>query len=92
MAKRVDANQPEIVEALRAVGASVQHIHEIGQGCPDILIGFRGINFVVEIKDGNRPPSRRKLTPDEQRWHDEWRGQKAIIKSVDEALELIGAI
>lgn len=92
MSKRVDANQPEIVKALRGVGASVLHLHTVGKGCPDILIGFRGQNIAAEIKDGSKPPSKRKLTPDEQEWHEAWRGQVAIIETVDDALRLIGAI
>lgn len=32
---RVDANQSEVVAALRAVGATVQHLHMVGGGCPD---------------------------------------------------------
>ena len=48
MPKSVDANQPEIVAALRAAGATVQHLHEVGQGCPDILAGFRGRNYLID--------------------------------------------
>jgi hypothetical protein len=92
MPKRTDRNQPEITRALRLAGASVEHLHEVGKGCADILVGFRGTNYVMEIKDWQQPPSRQRLTPDEQRWHATWQGQVAIIKSVDEALRLIGAI
>lgn len=38
-AAKVDKNQPEIVEALRAEGAVVQHLHAVGVGCPDLLVG-----------------------------------------------------
>ncbi len=91
-AARVDANQPEIVKDLRAIGATVQPLHQVGKGCPDLLVGFRGINHLLEVKDGDKPPSKRRLTPAEQRWHDEWRGQRAIVKNVDEAYKVIGAI
>lgn len=91
-AKRTDANQPDIVQALRQAGATVQHLHEVGKGCPDILIGFRGANYAAEIKDGSKAPSKRRLTPDEQEWHENWRGQVAIVETVDDALRLIGAI
>ena len=53
MPARVDANQPVIVAALRAIGATVQHLHAVGQGCPDILVGYDGVNFLMEIKDGD---------------------------------------
>lgn len=90
--KRVDANQPEIVARLREVGASVTPTHEIGRGFPDLAVGFRGITYLVEVKDGSKPPSKRRLTPDEQEWHETWRGQVAIIETVDDALRLIGVL
>jgi len=91
-AARVDANQREIVAALRAVGVSVQPLHTVGKGCPDLLCGVRGTNLLLEIKDGNKPPSARKLTPDEAAWHESWRGQVAIVESVDEAIAAAQAV
>lgn len=88
-AARIDSNQPQIVAALRELGASVLHLHTIGKGAPDILIGYQGKNALVELKDGDKPPSARKLTPDEQKFHAEWRGQVAIIESVEEAVAFI---
>ena len=90
-AARVDANQPEIVEALRGVGATVAHLHTLGNGVPDICAGYRGVNYLIEIKDGRKPPSRQKLTKDEAAFFGDWRGQVAIASSVDEALAIIGA-
>ena len=89
MAKRVDANQAEIVKALRQIGATVQHLHEVGRGCPDILVGFRGKNIAMEIKDGKKIPSKRKLTKDETNWHADWRGQVDIVESIDDALSVL---
>ena len=86
---RVDANQPDIVQALRQIGATVQPIHVIGKGCPDLLVGFRSRNYVLEVKDGAKVPSARKLTPDELRWHDDWRGEVFIVKNIYEAIEVI---
>jgi len=91
-AARVDANQSEIVAALRAVGVSVQPLHTVGKGCPDLLCGVRGTNLLLEIKDGNKPPSARKLTSDEAAWHESWRGQVAIVESVDEAIAAAQAV
>ena len=85
-AARIDRNQPEIVAALRKVGATVQPLHTIGKGCPDILVGKGGYNFLMEIKDGLLVPSRRELTPDEYEWRQEWQGQVCTVESVDMAL------
>lgn len=88
-AARVDANQSTIAEALRSCGATVQLIHAVGKGCPDLLVGFGGVNLLLEVKDGSKSPSKRKLTPDEATWHEEWRGQVAIVESVEDAIELL---
>ena len=89
MPKRVDVNQAEIVEILRGMGCSVQHMHELGKGAPDILVGYRGDNYLFEIKDPGKPPSARKLTDDEQRWHERWRGQVAVVTSAYDVIEIL---
>lgn len=91
-AAKVDANQPEIVAALRSVGATVQTLHAVGQGCPDLLVGFRGQTYAVEVKDGRKPPSARKLTPAQEQWHGGWKGHVAVVSSVEEALAAIGLL
>ena len=89
-AAKVDANQKQVVKALRDAGATVQHLHAVGAGCPDLLVGFRAINYLMEVKDGHKPPSARKLTPDQVVWHDQWRGNAHVVKSVTEALAVLG--
>lgn len=91
-ASRVDANQQEIAQGLRAVGATVELTHFVGSGFPDLVAGFRGENYLIEIKDGNKPPSARQLTDDEREWHEGWRGQVDVAESLDDALGIIGAI
>lgn len=88
MPKRVDANQVEIVKILRKFGCSVLILSSVGKGCPDILAGFKGQNYLIEIKDGKKPPSARKLTEHEQKFHDEWKGQVCIINSALDALAM----
>lgn len=88
--KRVDSNHDSIVRGLRDIGASVQSIASVGKGCPDLLVGVRGFNFVLEVKDGSQPPSKRRLTPDEKKWHESWRGHVRIVTCLDEALDAIG--
>lgn len=88
-AARKDANQDEIVSALRSIGATVTSVHQVGNGLPDLICGFRGKNYLLEIKDGNKPPSRRRLTEDEKKWHKQWQGHVDIVESVDDAINLI---
>ena len=80
--RRVDGNQAEIVSALRAIGATVQHLHTIGKGCPDLLVGFRGENYLLEVKKD----SKAKLTPDEVGWQSVWKGSIFTVSSVTEAV------
>jgi len=93
-AKRVDANQPSIVADLRRIGATVHHLHTIGRGCPDILVGFRGLNYLFEIKtpriDLFDVKSRQThLTAKQRDWHDTWEGQVAVIRSLEDALAVM---
>ena len=92
-ARRSDKNQQEIMDALRGVGATVASIHRVGHGIPDLLVGFRGVTYLMEVKGKGA-----KLTKDEKEWHDNWRGQVVIVQNVREAImvidpdvELIGA-
>jgi len=88
-AAKVDANQAEIIAALRKIGATVQPLHAVGAGCPDLLVGWRGMNSVLELKDGSKPPSARKLTPDQMKWHAEWQGHVAVVETVEQAIEAV---
>jgi Holliday junction resolvase len=90
-AARTDENQEQIVKALRAVGASVQSLAAVGHGVPDLLVGYEGKNILIEIKDGNKTPSKRKLTDDQVKWHDNWNGGAvAVVESVDAAWAALG--
>lgn len=89
-AAKIDRNQPEIVAALRKAGCSVQPLHTVGKGCPDLLVGRAGKNVLIECKDGLKPPSARVLTDDQQDWHRDWRGPPVlVVETVEEALEAI---
>ena len=90
-AARVDANQGEIVKALRALGFSVFDASSLGGGFPDIVVGKRGVNHLMEIKDGNKPPSARNLTPKEAQFFNLWQGEATVINSLEEALKVLHA-
>ena len=91
-AAKVDANQREVVAALRGAGATVQPLHAVGEGCPDLLVGYKGLNLLLEVKDGGKPPSAQKLTPQQEIWHRDWRGHRVVVNSPEDALAAIGAI
>lgn len=85
---RRDANERKVIDALRACGAYVKQIND--EGLADLLIFYRGHTLIFEVKDGDKPPSARALTPAEQKFHDEWPGQNLyIVNSEHEALDIL---
>lgn len=90
-AARVDRNQAEIVDALRKIGCFVQPLHTVGKGCPDLMVGHSRKWFLLEVKDWAKPPSARKLTKDEEAWH-----QRAslfapvhVVETVEQAIAVV---
>ena len=53
-AAKVDSVQSEIVTCLRLIGAEVQSLAAIGQGCPDLLISYKGAWYAAECKTGEK--------------------------------------
>jgi len=91
-AAKIDANQNEIVNALRKAGCSVQILSSVGKGTPDLICGHAGVNYFLEVKDGNKPKSAQKLTPDQVEWHSNWLGQVDVVNSVEQAFQVVGLI
>ena len=90
-AANIDANQPGIVDDLRERGVSVQVLAAVGKGCPDLLVGHLGRNYLLEVKNPDKlQGNRAELTPDQQTWHARWTGQVAVIHSTAEALVALG--
>jgi len=92
-APKKDRNHPEIVAALRAAGCGVCDLAAVGAGVPDLLVclpTWPHKSFLLEVKDGRKPPSARKLTPDQEKFHAAWRGEIAVVTSVAEALAAVG--
>lgn len=84
-AARIDANQTAVVNALRAAGAYVWII-----GLPvDLLVGYKGHTFLVEIKNGPR----KRLTALQENLFNNWPGSTlARIDGPEAALRMIGVI
>lgn len=87
---RTDANQAEIIKTLRAVGCTVAVTSAVGNGFPDLVVGFKGASYLLEVKDGSLSPSRRALTDAEQAFKDTWRGHYAVVNDKFEALRAVG--
>ena len=81
---RVDTNQREIVDFARRHGATIAHLHTLGRGIPDLLIGYQGRNYLVEIKSEDG-----KLTTDEETFFNNWRGDAAVVTSKKDLIRLL---
>ena len=81
----MDANQDQIIIALRAAGAYVWII-----SLPvDLLVGYKGHTFLVEIKR----TAKSRFTPLQQDFFESWGGDTlARIDSPDAALRMIGVL
>ena len=90
-AAKTDANHAEIVAALRKIGASVHDTSAVGRGFPDLVVGLRGRNWLIECKDGAKAPSARKLTPDQIEFKATWRGHWAVAISPEDAVSIVMA-
>jgi hypothetical protein len=84
--KRVDANQNQIIHTFIALGASVLNLSRVGQGCPDILIGYKNQSILCEIKADEK----KTFTEPQIKFMQNWRGGPVSrIDSVDAAIRLI---
>jgi len=84
-AARIDANSTQVVTALRAAGAYVWII-----GLPvDLLVGYKGHTFLVEIKDGPK----KRLTALQKAFFAKWAGGTLVrIDGPEAALRMIGVM
>lgn len=81
-AKKVDANQAEIVKALKFAGVQVEVI-----GKPvDLMVCCRGETSLVEVKN---PDGKDQLTKDQVEFIGRWPGKVHIVRSAAEALRAV---
>lgn len=82
--RRRDAIEPAIVEALKALGATV--IQLSGRApVPDLLVGFRGQWFPMEVKSG----ASAKLTTAQLAAAGNGQQQPIIVRSVEDAIAAV---
>jgi len=73
--RRVDLDQKKVISQLEEMGFSVLNLSAVGRGCPDLLVGKNGQNFLLEIKS-----EKGTLTPAQIEFHKNWLGHCEIIK------------
>ena len=84
---RRDENHQELVAAFRALGATVLDLADVGQNAPDLLVGFRGVNHLVEIKSRKNTYGRKGLTQGQAEFTAVWQG--AEVRVVYEAVDIL---
>lgn len=82
--KKVDLNHSEIVHGLRKIGASVFSTHRVGSDFPDLVVGFRGQNYLIEVKSGKKKP-----TKSQELFHASWQGKIYVVHTLDEAISIL---
>lgn len=83
-----DDNAAEIVVALRGAGCVVQLIQGANRqaGVPDLLVGHKGRNYLLEVKR----PKLGRLSVAQLAFVRGWRGQVAVVTTVEEAFAGVG--
>lgn len=96
-ARQRDKNERPIIDALKAIGASVQQLDALG--VPDLLVGFDGRTYLIEVKAEHGKPGigmkkcESGLRDSQEKWWSLWRGAvPSIATTPAEALTAIGAI
>jgi len=91
-ARRIDDSHRAIVAGLEAHGVRVISLAALGKGVPDLLCGWRGRWVLLEVKDGSKPPSARKLTPAEAHFLALCRADGLpayVVESVKQAVDVV---
>ncbi len=92
-AAHIDQTQPAIVSALRGVGCSVLSLAGIGEfDVPDILVAVNEHRtFLAELKTPGRENTHPRRLATQAEWRLRWKGETHVLRTVDEALALVGA-
>jgi len=84
-ARRTDANHAELLRAAAALGFDCWDCHAL-PGPFDAVLGLRGVNIGIEIKTEKGKETRTQR----EKWS-AWRGQRAIVRSIDDLIALLKA-
>ena len=86
-AAKVDDNQKEVVSLFRKLGWYVLIISQL-KNCCDIIVSKNGHTIAIEIKDGKKPPSARKLSDGEVKFKKEWKGAYELVICEDDVIAI----
>lgn len=91
-ARHTDENHRLVVNALRAMGCTVEPIQG-ATGTPDLLVGVFGLTELVEVKPMVGTTARRELRETQVEWHARWRGRKpVVVRTLDDCAALVARL
>ena len=91
-AARTDDNQQDIISEFRRLGCSVLDMSRLGEGTPDLLIGYAGQCMLVEVKNGKKPPSKRVLTGPQIDFWMSWKANPRVVKNLDDVAKTVNVL
>ena len=95
-ARKVDTNHANVRNALRKVGATVLDTASLGDGAPDLIVGWQRRTLAIEVK-WRRPTSEggsHGETAGQKRRREAWRGDSWLVVTnpEDAVLKLVQAV
>ena len=90
-ARNKDSNHASVVARFRALGCSVGVMESGTAGWPDLLVGRCGIDQQVEVKDGAKAPSARRMSDAQLEHQESWRGRRPVLVECPEDVDAVVA-
>ena len=88
-ATKRDTVENEIFDALRQCGVDIYPTDKPF----DAIAGFRGLSYLVEIKDPKKKGWKNEFTQDQLDFMSSWRGSPVVVlRSVEDAIKWINSI
>lgn len=78
-ARHKDRNHSQVVDWFHQLGASVETLESPRAGVPDLLVGYLGVDQLVEVKPLVGETRKRELRASQVDWHASWRGRKPVV-------------
>ena len=93
-AAKVDTTQAPIIAMLRANGMTVKDCSAVGQGFPDLVVGFRGGTYLIEAKGAGHAHralaiGEPDLTAAQRVFHSQWAGDVGVVNTPEAAVEWV---
>lgn len=86
---RRDGNHAQMLALARQLFPCVEDHSQQTVGYDLLIKNSHGRVFMIEIKDGSLPPSRRRLTPREDMMCNQWGSTYWVIEKADDLVALL---